>query len=108
MSSDLQSPIFSTLSSDPDMLELVEEFVANLQNRIRSIEEAVAADDLQQLTTLAHQLKGASGGYGFDPLSQQAARLEQAARASDSIQQVTTDVNELVAMCRRATAEPAS
>jgi HPt (histidine-containing phosphotransfer) domain-containing protein len=100
------SPIYSSLSDDPDMLELVEEFVGNLQHRIASIEQAVAANDPSQLVRLAHQLKGASGGFGFDSIGAMAAVLEQSAKAASCVSDVASEVGELVSMCRRATVQP--
>jgi len=106
MASISSSPIHSGLSDDPDMMELVEEFVANLQDRIATIQACVDTHDLAQLTSIAHQLKGASGGYGFDVIGQAAAVLETSAKATDSLADVGDKVEELISLCRRATAEP--
>ena len=70
--------IRSIYENDPDMLELVREFVAELPDRVKSLEGCLEAGDLSQLQTLAHQLKGAGGGYGFPPITEAAAQLEQA------------------------------
>lgn len=105
MSVQQANPIYSTMSDDPDMADLLVEFVGNLSARVQAIENAVAASDLAELTRLAHQLKGAGGGYGFDVLGTSAASLEQASKAAGSVQEVTAGVAELVALCRRATAE---
>ena len=102
------SPIFSSLSDDPDMLELVEEFVGNLQHRVQAIEQAVASNNPAELVRLAHQLKGASGGFGFEAIGTVAAALEQSAKAANCVSDVAAEVAELVSMCRRATAQPAS
>ena len=101
-----QTPLISSLSNNPDMLELVEEFVGALPGRLRAIEEAVAANDLATLTSLAHQLKGAGGGYGFEPIGQAAAALEDSARTADSVTQLASQVQDLAALCLRAKAAP--
>ena len=101
-----QSPIVSSLSGDPDMLELVEEFVDNLRDRTRSLEVAYAANDVEELVRLAHQLKGSSGGYGFDAIGEAAGALEQSARAASSVTDIAQELEGFIAMCRRATAEP--
>lgn len=98
-----QSPIFSTMGDDPGMRELVEEFVDGLQGRIRSLEVAVATDDVEGLVRLAHQLKGASGGYGFDEISETAAKLEQSAKQAESVMDAAREVEALISVCRRAT-----
>ena len=99
--------IHSTFSDDPDMIELVEEFVGHLAERVEALETAVAENDLEPITRLAHQLKGASGGYGFDVIGEAAAGLEAATQATESVAQVQGQVSELIALCRRATADPA-
>ena len=106
MSSPDPTPLLSSLSTDPDMLDLVEEFVQALPERVHAIEDAVTANDLDTLTRLSHQLKGASGGYGFDTIGQAAATLEQSAKAADSVAQLTSQVRELVNLCQRAKATP--
>ena len=100
------SPIVSSLSDDTDMMELVEEFVGNLQHRVQAIEQAVAMNDPSELARLAHQLKGASGGFGFDMIGTMAATLEQSAKAVDCVSEVAAEVAELISLCRRATANP--
>ncbi len=71
-------PIRSVYEDDPDMLEIVREFAAELPDRIGELERCLEAVDLAQLQTMAHQLKGAGGGYGFTPITEQAASLEHA------------------------------
>jgi HPt (histidine-containing phosphotransfer) domain-containing protein len=100
------SPLFSSLSSDPEMRELVEMFVGNLQGRIQAIERAVAGNDAAELARIAHQLRGAGGGYGFEAISESAASLEQSAKAAASVGEVATELMDLINLCRRATAQP--
>ncbi|MDM8006329.1 MAG: Hpt domain-containing protein [Phycisphaerae bacterium] len=102
------SPIFSSLSDNPVMMESLEGFVGNLQHRVQAIEHAVALNDPAELVRLAHQLKGASGGFGFETIGEMAAALEQSAKAAHCVSDVATEVAQLVSMCRRATAQPAS
>src|SRR6516164_4111740 len=64
--------IRSTYESDPDMLEIVREFASELPARIAKLEAHLAAGELRELQTLAHQLKGAGGGYGFPQIIERA------------------------------------
>jgi len=75
-------PIRSVYEDDPDMLEIVREFAAELPDRIADLEGRLEAGDLAQLQVLAHQLKGAGGGYGFSPVTDAAAVLEQSLKDS--------------------------
>jgi len=63
------------------MLEIVREFAHELPERIAKLESLLASHALSDLQTLAHQLKGAGGGYGFAQITEIAARLEQALRS---------------------------
>ncbi len=71
-------PIRSIYEDDPDMMEIVVEFVGELPQRVADLECYFEAGDLDQLQTLAHQLKGAGGGYGFPQITDSAGALEQA------------------------------
>jgi HPt (histidine-containing phosphotransfer) domain-containing protein len=71
-------PIRSVFEDDPDMMEIVREFAGELPGRATELEQVLAAGDHARLQTMAHQLKGAGGGYGFQPVTDVAALLEQA------------------------------
>ncbi len=78
--------IRSAYEGDADMMEIVREFAAELPARIARIEELLCAGEEEELARLAHQLKGAGGGYGFPQITETAAALEQAVKsgATDS------------------------
>ncbi len=99
------SPVFSSVSDEFHMTERVEEFVGNLQHRIQAIEQAVASNSPADLARLAHQLKEAGGGFGFETIGATAAALEQSAKAAGCVSDVAAEVTELISMCRRATVQ---
>ena len=70
-------PIVSTLSLDPDMIELVEIFVAEVPDKVERIVSFEASQNWPELKRAAHQLKGSAGGYGFDCLAPTCQQLEQ-------------------------------
>jgi HPt (histidine-containing phosphotransfer) domain-containing protein len=95
--------IRSTFADDPDMLEIVGEFVGEMPERVQSLSEAFERGDPQTLRTLAHQLKGACGGYGFPVLSEAAAALEgELKRADYDLGVVRRELDELIALCNKA------
>lgn len=106
MSTTQSTPVYSSFGTDPDMLELVQEFVGALPERVAAIEGAVQSEDLDGLRRLAHQLKGASGGYGFEMIGQAAAALEASAKVSASVKELLDKVQELTSLCQRAKACP--
>ena len=64
-----QHPLTSSLLIDePDMIDLVQRFVAKLPLYIVNITKSGEAKKWDELRKLAHDLKGVSGNYGFDDL----------------------------------------
>lgn len=102
------SPIYSELASDPDLGIIVEMFVEEMPARIEAIEGLLAAKDWEGLRRTAHQLKGSAGSYGFDPVSPIAAELEAAVREDSTEEDIQRHVDQLVSVCRRVSAGPAS
>lgn len=95
-------PIESEFKDDPDMTELVEMFVDEMSERIDAMEAAFASSDWDALKTVAHQLKGASGGYGFDTVGEAAATLEGTLKASSSdTDAIKSELEALTSLCRR-------
>lgn len=98
------APIRSEFADDPDMAELVELFVSELEERTETIASAMDGSDWETLTRMAHQLKGASGGYGFPSIGAKAAEVEHRLRAgeTDDLDSLKNQVDELIQMCNRA------
>jgi PAS domain S-box-containing protein len=95
------------LLSRPGMSKLVEKFLAKLDDRMVAIRAAAQAHDQAQLKILAHQLKGAAGGYGFPAISQAAATLEHTEPANtDALASAIASLTELCEQARRTTAVP--
>ena len=80
-SRDVQRIASELVREDPSCADLVEEFLAGLATRLKSMETAIRDADLTTLRTAAHQLKGSGGGYGYPELTRLAAELEQVAKA---------------------------
>jgi HPt (histidine-containing phosphotransfer) domain-containing protein len=62
------------------------------------------AEKGEALQRLAHQLKGAAGGYGFAPITDAAARVEEALVSGAAPEHVQPHLDELFALCARAVA----
>jgi HPt (histidine-containing phosphotransfer) domain-containing protein len=100
-------PLFSRMSHDAEMLELIEAFVDDLKAHAESLCHAIDSDRIDEIANLSHQLQGACGGYGFDTLGESAGRLSQLARVSESVSQIEREARELVELCQRADVTPA-
>ena len=99
-----RNPLVSEYANDPDMVELVELFISEIPDRVELLRTCWNDRDIERLTRLAHQLKGASAGYGFAPIGLAAGDLEEALRSDidKDIQEVTKRLDELVELCNRA------
>lgn len=102
-----EGPLRSEFANDPDMAELVREFVAELGPRADQILRLHQASDLAELRRMAHQLKGSAGGYGFAPIGVAASKVEDlliasASAGKQSVEQLRLEVEALVGLCRRA------
>jgi CheY-like chemotaxis protein/HPt (histidine-containing phosphotransfer) domain-containing protein len=93
--------VISELADDEDMTALVERFTTGLPAQAKRLEDALDANDRETVRRLAHQLKGAAGGYGYPTITNAAARLEQQAREGETFAQALAEVGDL---CRRARA----
>lgn len=89
---------------DDDMQELVEMFVGELPDRIDAIEKAIEEQDRASLGQLAHQLKGAAGGYGFPTISDAAELLESSAKAGKELETLRLQTLQLRELCSRSSA----
>ncbi|MFO0758897.1 MAG: ATP-binding protein [Byssovorax sp.] len=101
-------PIVSDLAGDPDMADLVVEFVARLPARIAELNEALSRRDLSTIARVAHQVKGTAGGFGFDIITFAAAEIERSALrdGADGARGVTLEqqVAAFNSLCARARA----
>lgn len=105
-SPDRKPELKSDFAGDPEIGELVELFLAELPARVGVLLSAFRSGDEDRVRTLAHQLKGAAGGYGFPTIGEAAKNLEAFLRSSDSgaehLERVRSGVEELVNLCRQA------
>ncbi|MEN0109565.1 MAG: Hpt domain-containing protein [Planctomycetota bacterium] len=66
----------AAIAADPKFRELAAGFVRELPARTGRLRGAANAWNRGDARDLAHQLKGAGGGYGFDSVSELAAAVE--------------------------------
>lgn len=92
----------SEFALDPEMRDIVALFVDDLARRAESLRAALDAGDLVRLRTLAHQLRGSAGGYGFPAIGNAAANVEILLLSGAGDEQVGPAVARLVQRCRNA------
>ena len=90
----------SSFAGDPEMAEITAAFVGALPARAQALQAAQSAGDLEGLKRLAHQLKGAAGGYGFPRISAAAAALEQACASGAPVEQDLAQLADVLGRAR--------
>ena len=65
---------------DQELLELIIEFVASLDERMHDLEAALEAKDWDNVEALSYQLAGTADLYLMDDLSSLSAQIEELAR----------------------------
>lgn len=91
----------SEFADDPELGTLVAGFIESLPERLSTLQVAAREGELDSLCRLAHQLKGAAGGYGFPELSEAAEKLETSAKQSESADEAAEKIAELSVICDR-------
>ena len=73
----------SALTQDPEFQALIDNYVSGLGRYIEALNHAMDQKDWETLRSLAHQLKGSGGSFGFEAISVTARALESAIKAGD-------------------------
>jgi HPt (histidine-containing phosphotransfer) domain-containing protein len=91
----------STYASDPDMREVIDEFVGRLPAQVFAIRRLLEENNLDELRRQVHQMKGAGGGYGFGDITTYAAKAEMAVKEGGTLERISAEVESLVQLVRR-------
>jgi len=100
-------PLRSEFADDQDMIEIIEAFIEEMPDRISKLTACWHAQQLDELRRLSHQLKGASGGYGYAELGQSAGKFESTLNGlsesgtKDPMTGLRNEFESLVALCNR-------
>ena len=100
-----QGPIQSDFDGDPQMRELIELFVSQMPSKATQLSALFEGQQLDELQRLAHQLKGAAGGYGFGVISEAAADLERSIKAEAELESMRSQIDQLIDLCQRTSAD---
>lgn len=96
-------PLLSEFADDPEMQELLKQFLEGLSEYCAQIEQGLQEQDLETLKRIGHQLKGAGGGYGYPPITLCGAHLENAVQQTGGVTDaVRAAALELIQVCRNA------
>lgn len=99
-------PLVSSLLHKPDMIALIDDFVAGLPERIVRLEGSFAERNMEELARDVRALKGEGGGFGFEPITAAAIVVEDSLSRKDDQQALRLKLRELIRLCLAA--RPAS
>jgi CheY-like chemotaxis protein len=98
---DVSTRIKSSLAGNARMMKIIPEFVDGLPGEVRKMNDLLERNDLAALQQVVHQILGASGGYGFDPVSAPALRAEESIKAGEAMEKIAGEVKSLIEVIRR-------
>jgi signal transduction histidine kinase/FixJ family two-component response regulator len=93
--------IKSRLADNPRLRMMLPQFVQGLGDTVRRMNNLLARNDLPALQGVIHQLRGASGGYGFDLVTETAAKAEESIRASETLESISRHIQSLIEVIHR-------
>ncbi|MEM8782268.1 MAG: response regulator [Planctomycetota bacterium] len=99
------SPLYSDLANDADMVPLIDDFVKGLAVYVAKLRSANAEADFDNLSKLCRNLKGAGSSHGFEPVSSAAEIIiDSLGQQEKDINAVRTSVNSLLHVIQRVQA----
>ena len=75
--------------------------VGDLPSQVWSMQDCAGRHDLPALKRLAHQLKGAGGGYGFPQITEAAGAVEHDIAGSHPPEEIGAHLEVLIELIRR-------
>lgn len=96
---------------DPDFAEFIPEFFEDIRHDLRTMSDALEAENFEMICRLSHGLKGAGGGYGFNTISEMARDIEAAAKAEfvggieKGMKQLASFIDDVQVVCRNNAGE---
>ena len=93
--------LISAFAFDPDMADVLPEFIGNLSGEVAALRSLFEAKNLPELQNTVHQLKGAGGSYGYQELTEAASAAESTLKSGQSIESIAVQVEMLISLIRR-------
>jgi HPt (histidine-containing phosphotransfer) domain-containing protein len=87
----------STLVNHPDVAPVLPLFVGRLPGHVARLREFLAAGNRAELLRLAHQLRGSGRSFGFEGITDLAAKVEDMLLAGKTLADTASVVERLAA-----------
>jgi len=85
-----------TVEVDPDLIDLIPDFLTRKRADVQTMRSALESGDLATVSAVGHKIKGEGGSFGFDTMSEIAAGLEASGKKGDrdSARQLIADLSD--------------
>jgi HPt (histidine-containing phosphotransfer) domain-containing protein len=85
-----------TVTVDPDLIDLIPEFLTRKHADLQTLKDAVENGDLGIIASLGHKIKGEGGSFGFDAMTEIGAGLETSGKKGDrdAARQLVSDLSD--------------
>jgi PAS domain S-box-containing protein len=90
----------STLASNPKRKRILEQYIAELPGDVARLADLLKQQNLADLATMVHQIKGSGGLYGFPRITELAAAVEDSINHA-KLDQAKRVIDELIQFMRR-------
>jgi CheY-like chemotaxis protein len=91
--------VYSTLSDQPDIEELLTAYVSDVRKMVQDVQRAIAADDFNAVRDYCLNLRGSATGYGFPPVGTAAEDALRALDGSLSVAESRPKLRTLLLIC---------
>ncbi len=95
-----QQRLKSVFESDKAIAHLIPEFIAGLPEQVAVLDQKLEEANLESIRTVAHQLKGCAGGYGFEMVTKLAQIVDEGIKQKLDVTQVSRDLTALIQLVR--------
>ena len=99
-----EEPLFSSLQDDPAIRDFIHEFVQDLPQQTRELQQALADGDAKRMEGIMRLLKARGTSYGFEMITNAASAVESALANGASLDEVREETNRLFKLCALARA----
>ena len=86
------------------MADVINEYVQELPKKVRAIQEILAQANLETLQSLVRTMKSEGSAYGFDIITETAAKIETALINGSTLDDLQADLKTLAKLCNEALA----
>jgi PAS domain S-box-containing protein len=90
----------SILAGNPKRRHVLEQYISELPGDVARLADLVRRQNLDDLATMIHQIKGTGGLYGFPRITELAAAVEDSINHS-KLDEAKRDIEELIQFMRR-------